>query len=162
MKILEVIGTGTVRLPKRSRAFGVGKQMGNQVYVHRMYQDVLPQDILSNALEAAGDFPYNIVKYDTKTQNVTFVQSPDWDTNPEPTVGKQLLVKADGSVREMRPSSDPWIYHHKWLFVKDDYPGFDVKASKRRSIDWMSLYDIDYSRIGKKSFWETNVLPRLN
>lgn len=160
MKILEVVSP--VRLPRRSSKFGVGKQIGHHVYMHKMYQDVLPPDILSSAVEVKGDFPYNIIKYDAKTHNVTFVQSPDWDTNPEPVVGKQLLVKPDGSVREMRPSSDPWIYHHKWLFVGDDYPGFDVEESKQRSMDWMSLGDIDYARIGKQSFWEKNVLPRLN
>jgi len=59
-------------------------------------------------------------------------------------------------------SSDPYIYHHKWLFVADDYGGFDVDESKRRSLAWMSLPDIDKSRIGRKSYWEDHVLPRLH
>ena len=57
--------------------------------------------------------------------------------------------------------SDPFIYHHKWLFVKDDYDGFDVEESKTRSRAWMALTDIDRTRIGKKSYWEGTVVQRL-
>ena len=150
-------------MPRRFARFGVGKRMGNDLYFHRMYQEeIIPAELLAPALELLGDFPYNIVKFNDKNGNITFVQSPDWDANPEPVVGEQVLVKQDGSVRQMRPSADPWIYHHKWLFVRDDYPGFDVEESKARSQEWMSLPDIDYRRIGKKSFWEQNVLPQLN
>ena len=53
----------------------------------------------------------------------------------------------------MKQKSSPQIYHHKWLFVTDDYPGFDVEESKNRSRKWVSLPNIDYSRIGYKKFW---------
>jgi len=36
------------------------------------------------------------------------------------------------------PVGDPLIYHDKWLFVADDYAGFDVAASKRRSAAWLA------------------------
>lgn len=150
-----------IKLPRRWRG-NVGKSIGGGIYVHRDYEtDVVPQDVLMNAQQALDGFDYNIVKYVPKTGAVTFIQSPDFDTADEPMVGPQLLVKPDGSRKGMNPSSDPWIYHHKWLWVKDDYPGFDVGEAKQRSAAWMSLPDIDYSRIGKKSFWEKNVVPRL-
>jgi len=149
------------RLPRRWRG-NVGKSIGGNVYVHRNYEtDVIPHDILATAQKSLDGFDYNILKYAPKTGVITFIQSPDFDTAPEPTVGPALLVKPDGSKRSMSPSGDPWIYHHKWLFVKDDYPGFDVIESKRRSLEWMELPDIDYSRIGKKSFWEKFVVPQL-
>ena len=44
----------------------------------------------------------------------------------------------------------------------DAYDGFDVEASKECSRRWLGLEDIDYRRIGKRSFWQTHVLPRLN
>ena len=163
MKLIDLKETSkTPKLPRRDSKFGVGKKMGYDLYFHRMYEDeIVPPDALQTAQKAAEGFNYNIVKYNLKNGNLTLIQSPDFDTNPEPIVGNQVLVKPDGSVKAMRPSADPWIYHHKWLFVRDDYPGFDVDSSKQRSIQWMSLPDIDYRRIGKKSFWENNVLNRL-
>ncbi len=149
------------KLPRRWRG-NVGKSIGGSLYAHRNYEsDVVPQDVLQNAQQQLDGFDYNIVKYVPKTGAVTFIQSPDFDSVPEPMVGNQLLVKPDGTKRSMSSSGDPWIYHHKWLWVKDDYPGFNVEESKQRSAAWMSLPDIDYSRIGKKSFWEKFVVPRI-
>ncbi|MCU0720689.1 MAG: hypothetical protein MUC83_13355 [Pirellula sp.] len=45
--------------------------------------------------------------------------------------------------------------------MADDYPGFDVAESKARSIRWIDLGDVDRSRIGRKSYWELFVVPRL-
>jgi hypothetical protein len=58
-------------------------------------------------------------------------------------------------------SDDLTAGHHKRLFVADDYDGFDVEASKQRSRKWLALDGIDFRRIGKKSFWEQSVVPRL-
>ena len=43
----------------------------------------------------------------------------------------------------MEPPSDPYIYHHKWLFVADDYDGFDVEESKARSGAWLCQTSIN-------------------
>ena len=94
-------------------------------------------------------------------ETVSFIQSDDFDESDEPTVGGVYTVKANGSVAYRRASVDPWIYHHKWLFVADTYTGFDVAASKERSRRWLALNDIDYRRIGKRSFWHAQVVPRL-
>lgn len=150
-----------VKLPKRASKYSVGKMIGGCLYVHRMYMNVIPSEIIDNIQKYGKGFDFDIIKYCPKNNTVTLIQSPDFDSAPEPIVGPGLLIKEDGTVKYIKPPSDPWIYHHKWLFVKDDYPGFDVEDSKRRSKEWMSLDNIDYSRIGKKSFWEKNVLPRL-
>ena len=90
-----------------------------------------------------------------------FRRSDDFDTADEPTVGDLYTVKSDGSTSFRRKSADPWIYHHKWLFVADDYPGFDVEVSKARSRLWLALDEIDFRRIGKRSFWESQIIPNL-
>lgn len=46
--------------------------------------------------------------------------------------------------------------------VQDDYAGFDVDASKQRSRVWLALENVDKTRIGRRSFWERTVVPRLN
>ena len=109
-----------------------------------------------------ADFAYTVVKLNMKTNSVTFTFSPDFDKADEPIVGKQLLVRKDGSVRTMEQLADPYIYHHKWLFVDEDYQGFDVAKSRNRSLAWMSLSNVNKSLIGRASYWNIEVVPRLN
>jgi len=148
-------------LPSRSKNFGIGKEIGGSVYVHRAYEDVLPQGLFLPAKKHLGDFEYTVIKFNTRTNAVTFIQVPDFDTVDEPTMGDQLLVRPDGTTKLMRAPADPWIYHHKWLMVGDDYTGFSIERAKERSRKWMALDGIDHSRIGKRSYWRTHVLPRL-
>ncbi len=117
--------------------------------------------LVSAKTKLPDDFDYQIVKYNCRTRAVSFVQCVDFDTAPEPTVGEIVTVNADGQVRRRKQPQDPEIYHHKWLFVGDDYDGFDVEESKRRSLAWMSLDDVDRKRIGRKSYWNKYVMPRI-
>ncbi len=148
-------------LPKRSARFGVGKDIGGTVYLHRKYEDKLGTVFLVAKTHLAGDFDYRVVKFNYRTGAISFVQCTDFDTAPEPTVGDIVTVDAKGNVRRRRQPRDPEIYHHKWLFVADDYEGFDVEASRQRSVAWMRLDGVDRKRIGRKGYWEQHVLPRL-
>lgn len=123
---------------KRSK-YGVGKQMGSQVYLHKDYvSDVIPKKVWENALkvlsDADSDFEYNCVMYDTKTGNVRFDEAPDFDESREPIVGDTITVKPDGTVKNGHSN---YIWHHKWLWVKNDYQGFDVNQSKAWSNKWL-------------------------
>lgn len=147
-----------VKLPERARKYGVGKDIGGAVYVHKTYEDVLPDAVAKAKQALPENYDYQIVKYDKNTGDVSFIQSPDFDTAAEPMVGDGMLVKADGTRKALKnPKDDPWIYHHKWLFVGDDYPGFDVAAARQHSTEWMQKPGIDYSRIGKRSTWEKTI-----
>ena len=148
-------------LPKRSVHFAVGKEIGGAVYVHRQYESLLPEAVQKAKAAIPSTFTYTIVKYALSDETVSFIQSEDFDASNEPIVGDLYTVSAYGSATFRRQSADPWIYHHKWLFVADDYQGFDVEASKDRSRQWLAIDDIDFHRIGKKSFWEKHVVPRL-
>jgi hypothetical protein len=150
------------KLPKRSKRFGVGKEIGGAVYVHRRYESVF-EPLISAAKQYVPDgFDYDVVKFRRANGVFTFIQSGDFDSASEPTVGDTLTVDTDGNTRLRKRLADPFIYHHKWLFVDDDYDGFDVEQSKRWSIAWMSLPEVDKSRIGRKSYWISHVLPRLD
>ena len=148
-------------LPKRSTRFKVGKEIGGAVYVHKQYESLLPEAVQRAKSFLPPEFSYTVVKLQMSDETVSFIQSIDFDSADEPTVGDLYTIKVDGSASFRRGLADPWIYHHKWLFVADDYKGFNVEASKTRSRQWLRLPDIDFTRIGKKSFWEQNVLPRL-
>jgi hypothetical protein len=51
-------------------------------------------------------------------------------------VGRSVKVHKNGKVVDRKASNK--IYHHKWLFVRDTYPGFNVKASVARANGWRS------------------------
>lgn len=156
------------KLFKAERRSGdrVGKHIYNDLYIHKSAIDTLTdkqQAVIGTALknvpESFGD--YAILKVNMKDDSVTFIKSPDWDTAKEPVVGDSIKVLADGSfnIRKAR-SVNPQIYHHKWLFVKDNYKGFDVVESKAWSEEWKnSDLDLDLSKIGNQTYWEKATAP---
>ena len=150
-----------VKKLKRSRKYGVGKEIGGAVYVHCQYEDVFGDVVLKSKNQLPDGFEYHVVKYDERRGSVSFIESPDFDTADEPVVGEIITVKSEGTVTQREQLADPYIYHHKWLFVDDDYNGFDVFASKQRSEQWTALSNVDRTRIGNKIYWEQHVLPRL-
>ena len=148
-------------LPKRSARFKVGKEIGGAVYVHKQYESLLPEAVQIAKTFLPPEFSYTVVKFKLSDETVSFIQSADFDSADEPTVGDRYTIKADGSASFRRKLHDPWIYHHKWLFVADDYNGFNVDASKARSRKWLALDDIDFRRIGQRSFWTEQVVARV-
>lgn len=152
---------GNKSLPKRSKLYGVGKEIGGNVYVHREYASVLGNAVVVAREFVPVEFDFSVIKLNTSTKAVTFISSPDFDSADEPIVSRFILVRADGTTLDRKQLDDPYIYHHKWLMVMDDYRGFDVERSKQRSLKWLALNNVDKSRIGRKSYWEKYVIPRL-
>jgi hypothetical protein len=145
---------------KRS-ALGVGKDIGGAIYLHRNYEGQIPnQPAFEHAKRTlAKNHPehnYNVVKFD-KEGKFTFFNSPDFDTAHEPTAGKYVTVKG----KESKASETKSIWHHKWLWVKDDYSGFDVDQSFNRSKSWLQLPNINFSRIGSKKVWDEEYVPKI-
>jgi len=108
-----------------------------------------------------------------------FAESPDWNTASEPAQGKFFVIseldkpnpKPYPKNKPRNPSKDPRIYHHKWMFVKDDYSGFDVMESMRWSETWENSEVIrklinetpkDFVQIGGQKFWQENILSQLH
>lgn len=151
-----------VKLPRRSKRFGVGKEIGGAVYVHQQYEHLLPVDVIAAKRLLPATFIYSVIKFTIATRAVSFVSSPDFDAAPEPSLGDILSVATDGTATYRKQPADPYIYHHKWLFVADDYAGFNVAASKLRSAAWLALDGVDKTRIGRRSYWLANVVPRLS
>lgn len=149
------------RIPQRSHSHGIGKEIAGKVYVHRRYERILGEPVNKAKNQVPDDFVYDVVKFDQRTGTVSFIEAADFDTADEPTVGETITVRVDGTITRRGRLADPQVYHHKWLFVADDYDGFDVEASKDRSRQWIVLEGIDSSRIGYRSYWEEHVLPRL-
>lgn len=115
--------------------------MLSQIYLHKNYaKEVIPNEIYENALKVLEEeyptFNYNCVMYDTSNNMVRFDEAPDFDTAREPKVGNFIKVMPNG---EATKGSSSNIWHHKWLWVKDDYSGFNVEESKLWSAKWLGI-----------------------
>jgi len=136
-----------------------GKKVGTKIYIHRQYENlIVTPDKLKYARWAARRHlkeEYTCIRYDTKTKAIAFQVSPDFDTADEPIVG--MTVTVYGSYERCTVTNqkkDPQIWHHKWMWVADDYEGFDVEASKARSKLWEPHVSKEEKRkIGYRSFW---------
>jgi len=144
----------------------VGKQVGKRIYVHKLYADeIIPKAIWVKAndvlTKAYPDFAFNTVMFDPAAKTVRFDQAPDFDTASEPHVGDFVEI----SVTDVKPPlegrppirtghSDS-IWHHKWMWVKDDYTGFDVDKSKEWSKLWLSK--LDEPAKGQEIHWKSQL-----
>jgi hypothetical protein len=144
--------------PIKSKKYGVGKQMGDFVYFHKSMRGLIDQEHLNNALSLIpSDFKYDVIKFNVKSGVISFIESKDFDTADEPTVGKSYCVDFNAKkVSVTKEKVDPQIYHHKWLFVLDNYRKFDVVESKIRTISWYTMENIEKSKIGAISYWQKN------
>ena len=84
---------------------------------------------------------WNIIKFDRRTKNVSFIDCPTFDILNEPIIENSYCFHK--------------VYHHKWMFVSDEYTGFNVKKAKKRSELIESIPNIKSlkSKIGNKDYW---------
>ena len=150
------------QLPKRSKRTGVGKEIGGAIYLHREYESKLGEAVEVAKQFLPAEFDYSIVKLNLKSKSVSFICCDGFDTHHEPEVGDSILVRTDGTWKKRSKARDPEIYHHKWLFVAENYDGFDIDESRNRSASWLGLEGLNRRKIGKRSYWVENVLPLLN
>lgn len=124
----------------------VGKAIGGYVYLHKDYaKDVMNPGRWKRAQKICKETDsdlfnsYNCIRYEFSTGNVRFDECPDFDTAREPHVGRYLEVspKTDEVLRTGHSNN---IFHHKWLWVKDDYKGFNVQESYEWSKLWLSKF----------------------
>lgn len=124
---------------KRSK-YGVGKEIGGDIYFHKDYaEEIIPEGDLMHARMALNrywpKFAYNCMRYNPSTGAISFQEAPDFDTAREPIVGDYVTVFPD---KPGKKGHSNYIWHHKWLWVKNDYPGFDVAESWNWSKEWLN------------------------
>jgi hypothetical protein len=132
----------------------VGKYIGGALYFHRDYIDDVLEEInyiIENNPDITTDF--NIIKLVFSPLSVSFINSPDFDTADEPMVTESWnYIPAVEKWTHMQFANNPPVYHHKWVFVKDDYPYFDVDVAKRRS-EWVEALPVNKCTIGFQKQW---------
>ena len=129
---------------------GVGKSIGGRIYVHRDYaKEVVPVDLMKRAVRCLPKgFKYNAVVYDINKCVVRFDEARNFDYAREPWPGNFIKVSSNGEVSK---GFSPSIWHHKWMWVKDDYKGFDVAESYRWSEMWLGRLEKQAS--GSMNVW---------
>jgi hypothetical protein len=88
----------------------------------RLLRASAAEDLLGGTVEWAKrhlpeHFEYTVVKLNQRNDSVSFIYCPNFDAEHEPAITAIMVVSADGTVQRRTTPNDPYIYHHKWLFV---------------------------------------------
>ncbi len=121
---------------QRSKKYGVGKEIGGKIYVHKNYFHLIisPDTFLDAVNQLPYGFIFNCMVIDKKKNTIRFDEAPDFDTAREPHPGN--FIEVNLVTKEIRQGHSNMIWHHKWMWVMDDYSGFDVEASYQWSKFW--------------------------
>jgi hypothetical protein len=141
------------------------KRVGSCIYIHKSnIQELL--DMLTddggykgeiiywyNFRKQKGTAHYEVIKYDIKKHRLSFIDSPDWFTSNEPTVGNSTCWDFDKETSTYR-SGGTQVYHSKELFMADDTDLIDLNKAKERTKLWQSVVKKEEKKlIGNKKYW---------
>jgi len=139
----------------------IGKLTPNALYVHL---SALPQlSVLLRAYEgcARGYIGVvedaNIIKLHRGQPKISYLEYPEFDTDPHPALARSLSVNLQTfKVKRRRydGSNNPPILHRKEAFVPDGHPGREVWAALTLEEEALGLYE-DTSTIGTRIGWES-------
>ena len=135
-----------------------GKKIGNNIYIHCSYVgrvQGLARNIEKKRLKYLRSVNSYVIRYDAKTYEACLAFCPGFCDESEPEIWFTWNLTT-GKFIKYSNNNRP-IYHHKWMMVADNFKGFDVKESKRRSVTWKKKVGTNKfvsSRIGRKKYWD--------
>lgn len=102
-------------------------------------------------------YPWEVIKLNTKEGRFSLINAVGWDKLYEPVVGDSYIFDEDGYFVKVIKGNRQ-VYHQKHLFVADDYTGFDIQKSIKRTETIEALPEIREtkgikSKIGSLYFW---------
>lgn len=141
----------------------IGKVIHGTRYFHKSVLNIPGQLSLSeaNLFQYAVDFlhrnntnpNFNIVAINTKLKHVTLALSPDWETNPEPTIHTITTVNLlTNKSLTIEHKNNPPVIHSKFTMVQPSYDGFDVDEAIRRSNEVIALHP-NPQRMHRNNYW---------
>ena len=139
------------------------KVIGNTKYLHRSSLKALSSGEYDRVTETLKQVPntFKPVVIAITTDSIRFTECPEWDNQFEPSVGDSFVVFDNGKTKLNKASkTNPQIYHRRYLFVLDDYQGFDIELDKARVKQWESL-NPDKKRMGRKLWWSEFIADKL-
>ncbi len=141
--------------------FGIGKIIYNDIYFHKEYLCLFPSFINKRATLISSDYNYNIVKYNFKSNEMSFIFSPNFNESYYPIVVSSLKLYNDLTSKIRYFKNNPPIYHQRWKFVKSNYQGFDIQLDKKFCRLWENVPGLDSMRYGRIDHWENISLPKV-
>jgi hypothetical protein len=142
----------------------VGKQMRESIYFHKSYLHLFPREVQDAVKFLPKNLEFNIIKFTPKENSISFILSPDFDESYHPKIVQSAKLNLNNKsipVKIFRYKNNVKIYHHRWLFVKDEYEGFDVGKDKRWSDLWSRVPHLNHTKYGTLKYWESITLPRI-
>lgn len=122
-----------------------GKRIGSDLYI---YSECLPYGYYEKYRRGLFEIgkkygsdemeKNHVIRFNTKNENdISIMEVRNFDTDREPIIGNSYKVNlSSGEIKFTKEKNNPYIYHHKWMFVSDNYKGFNVEESKRWSVKW--------------------------
>lgn len=122
-----------------------GKRIGNDLYI---YSKCLPYGYYEKYRKGLFEIgkkygseeigKNHVIRFNTKNEDdISIMEVINFDTDREPIIGNSYKINlSSGEIKFTKEKNNPYIYHHKWMFVSDNYRGFDLFASKLWSIKW--------------------------
>jgi hypothetical protein len=144
-----------------------GKHIGGRIYMHRTCIGSLPRELYDKLQELDELFfnnkwgkGYNIIKLDGFGDDISFIFSEEFDVSDEPRIDYAYIIRDKKLFRtidysKFRKEVIP-VYHHKWMFVRPDYKGFDVEKSKQRS-EWWEKHPVILDRMKNDRFFKCTI-----
>ena len=138
-------------------------------YVHRSnvgeLMEAFPglQGPMLDVILSAEGADWAVAKLDAGRMTLSLIESPDWDSAYEPTVGDSMVFDLERwgggpPTKIVRGrASNPQVYHMKELFVAPGYRGFDVEKARRRTAAIARIPGIDPKRKGNADYWDAKM-----
>lgn len=131
---------------ERYKVTGVGKLVGNRLYLHEDYAlhaiaiikarnfgvGLKLERSLAFKIIDFDAFQFRCLRFDLSNGAIRFDEAPDFDTAREPHVGKWMLVHPGGWATRGESQA---IWHHRWLWIKPNSRPWEASAR-----EWSAKY----------------------
>ena len=138
---------------------GFGKKLPNAVYLHNSSLGQLHQELQSfvSVIEKAVKCEaWNVLKLSRNEFRLSFLNYPEFETDPYPSLKKSLsvdLVKLSAEERDYSDQTNPPILHRKELLVLEEHPEIENFRQITLEGENAGLYE-NTAIIGHKQSWE--------
>jgi len=153
-------------IAERCRVSGIGKFVGNALYVHTSALDAI--DPLLRLYEGCASRAFGrmedatLIKFRADKPKVSYLFYPDFDTDPHPALRASMQADLQGlrvDYRDYNGAANPPILHRKETFVTPEYPLYQKFARLTRQEEKWGLLD-DTNSIGTREGWNRRLRER--
>jgi DNA phosphorothioation-associated putative methyltransferase len=153
-------------IAQRCRVSGIGKFVGNALYVHTSALDAI--DPLLRLYEGCASRAFGrmedatLIKFRADKPKVSYLFYPDFDTDPHPSLRASMQADLQGlrvDYRDYNGAANPPILHRKETFVTPEYPLYQKFARLTRQEEKWGLLD-DTNSIGTREGWNRRLRER--